>query len=307
MEATAVTRAVIAGSGTMGVQLAGIFAGSGMEVTLWNRSARGLERAAALAGRVRLTTEEDAFSSAQFILECITEDLEAKQDFLSRISRLAPADCLIASNTSGLSVSALGEAVAFPGRFAGMHWINPPALIPLVEVVRGRETAPETAEAVFQLAQALGKRPICTRDVPGFLLNRLQFAVLREAFHLVESGAAGIQDVDDAVRYGLGMRYACGGPFRSADLGGLDVFRQIAAYLFPDLSNSPDVPELLDQLCARGDLGTKTGRGFYDYDYGDGGAAEAAADRDRRLRALAQLWEEMAPRQPQGGPALPRT
>ena len=289
MEHTGITRAVIAGSGTMGVQLAGILAGQGLEVTLWNRSARGLERAADLADQVRLTTEEAVFSSAQFILESITEDLAAKRDFLGRISRLAPEDCLIATNTSGLSVTELSEAVAVPGRFAGMHWINPPALIPVVEVVQGDRTAPETAEAVFRLARALGKRPIRTRDVPGFLLNRLQFAMLREAFHLVESGAAGIQDVDDAVRYGLGLRYACGGPFQSADLGGLDVFRQIAAYLFPDLSNSPDVPELLDQLCARGDLGTKTGRGFYDYDYGDGGAAEAAAEGDRMLGALARV------------------
>ncbi len=292
MERTAITRAVIAGSGTMGVQLAGIFAAGGLEVTLWNRSARGLERAAALGDRVRLTTDDAVFSSARFILESIAEDLNAKRDFLGRISRLAPADCLIATNTSGLSISALGEAVAQPGRFAGMHWINPPTLIPLVEVVRGQETAPETAEAVFQLAQALGKRPIRTRDVPGFLLNRLQFALLREAFHLVESGAAGIQDVDDAVRYGLGMRYACGGPFRSADLGGLDVFRQIAAYLFPDLSNRADVPALLERLCAQGDLGAKTGRGFYDY--GGDGAARAAAERDRMLRALAELAEERA-------------
>ena len=288
----AVTEAVIAGSGTMGVQLAGIFAEGGISVTLWNRSARGLERAAALKGRVRLTTEESAFTSARFILESITEELDAKREFLGRISRLAPEHCLIATNTSGLSVSALGEAVERPERFAGMHWINPPALIPLVEVVRGQRTAPETEEAIFRLAQALGKRPIHTRDVPGFLLNRLQFALLREAFHLVESGAADIQDVDDAVRYGLGLRYACGGPFRSADLGGLDVFRQIASYLFPDLSNSPDVPELLEQLCGRGDLGAKAGHGFYDY--GGGGAARAAAERDRRLRVLAGL--EDAPR-----------
>lgn len=290
MEHTAITRAVIAGSGTMGVQLAGIFAAGGLDVTLWNRSARGLERAAAWEGRVRLTTDDAVFASASFILESIAEDLDAKRDFLGRISRLAPEDCLIATNTSGLSITALGEAVAQPGRFAGMHWINPPALIPLVEVVQGDLTAPETAEAVFHLAQALGKRPIRTRDVPGFLLNRLQFAVLREAFHLVESGAADIRDVDDAVRYGLGMRYACGGPFRSADLGGLDVFRQIAAYLFPDLSNSTGVPELLERLCSQGDLGAKTGRGFYDY--AGGGAARAAAERDRMLRALAELAKE---------------
>lgn len=289
MAASMVKRVVVAGSGTMGVSLAQIFAGHGFEVTLWNHGQPGLERAAAqlqpgAVQRVRLSTDEGVFSEAQFVIESIVENMEVKQDFLRRVSALAP-DCLLTTNTSGLSISRLAEAVQKPERFAGMHWINPPTLIPLVEVVKGQLTSLETMDAVFNLALALGKRPIRTKDVPGFLLNRLQFAVIREALSLVEGGTAGIEDIDNAIKYGLGIRYACLGPFETADLGGLDVFDKISSYLFGDLDNRDQAP-MLDSLCARGCLGVKSGRGFYDYN-GDR-AALAVARRDEKLVAVVE-------------------
>lgn len=319
MSDSPIRRAVVAGSGTMGASLAQIFAQYGLEVTLWNRSEEGLCRAGALIrsnqaaliasgrigaeasgallARIHPSVEEACFKNAGFIIESIAENLELKQEFFRRVSALAPADCLIVTNTSGLSITALASAVAHPARFAGMHWINPPHLIPLVEIVQGEQTAPETMDAVFSLALSLGKHPIRAKDVPGFILNRLQFAVLREALHLVESGAAGLEDIDGAMKYGLGMRYACVGPFETADLGGIDVFRKIASYLFPDLDDGKQVPALLEQLCAQGALGVKSGRGFYDY---GGGKAEAAVEmRDRKFIAVADALNAAGDTAPQ--------
>lgn len=307
MKVTEVSDVVVAGAGTMGASLAQIFAQRGLRVTLWNRSPDGLDRAraliesnqaalvgagrlsagesAALLGRITAGTDEACFAGADFIIESIAENLEVKQAFFRRISAAARPDCVIATNTSGLSVTALGTAVEKPARFAGMHWINPPHLIPLVEVISGEATAPETADLVYDLALRLGKKPIRAKDVPGFVLNRLQFAVFREALSLVESGAAGIEDVDGAMKYGLGLRYACLGPFETVDLGGIDVFYKIASYLFSDLEDRKDVPDLLKSLCDSGHLGVKSGSGFYDYSGGKAG--QAVRERDRKIIRVA--------------------
>lgn len=297
------THAVIAGAGTMGASLAQIFAQSGIQVTLWNRSQSGLDRAGALirsnqsalvasgrlsqedsdalTARIVPTTEEDCFRAAPFVLESIAEDLALKQDFFRRISALVPADCVLATNTSGLSISAIGSAVAGPARFCGMHWINPPHLVPLVEVIQGDATGGETMDFVYALAQRLGKKPIRAKDLPGFIMNRLQLALLREALALVDSGAATAEDVDAAVKYGLGLRYACVGPFETMDLGGVDIFCRIAGYLLADLDGRKDTPPLLQALVDQGACGVKSGRGFYDYSGGK--AAAAIENRDRKF------------------------
>ncbi len=299
MQADQTNSAVIAGAGTMGVSLAQIFAGAGLQVTLWNRSRAGLDRAAARLrasrtapeARIALTTDETCFSSASFVLESIVEDLEQKQAFFRRVSGLVPADCILATNTSGLSVTAMGKAVAVPARFCGMHWVNPPHLVPLVEVVQGGDTAPETADAVHALALRLGKRPIRVRDLPGFVMNRLQCALLREALYLVESGSASVEDVDAAVKYGLGPRYACTGPFEAVDLGGVDVFCRIFGYLMADLADGKGPDPLLQSLTDQGAWGVKSGRGFYDY---SGGKAEAAVqERDRKFIQVLTALDEL--------------
>lgn len=312
MKVTEVSGVVVAGAGTMGASLAQIFAQRGLQVTLWNRSREGLERAEALirenqaalvgagslteaesralVGRITAETDEACFAGADFIIESIAENLELKQTFFRRVGAAARPDCVIATNTSGLSITALGAAVENPARFAGMHWINPPHLIPLVEVISGEATAPETADFVYDLALRLGKKPIRVKDVPGFVLNRLQFAVFREALSLVESGAAGIEDVDGAMKYGLGLRYACLGPFETVDFGGIDVFYKIASYLFKDLEDRKDVPDMLKNLYEGGRLGVKSGGGFYDY---AGEKAEKAVQaRDKKLIRVAETLEE---------------
>ena len=310
MNASALSHVVIAGAGTMGASLAQIFAQAGIQVTLWNRSQAGLDRAAALirsnqsalvaAGRLSAddsnalmerivpTTEDACFPTASFLLESIAEDLTLKQDFFRRISTLVPVDCILTTNTSGLSISAIGSAVAEPVRFCGMHWINPPHLGPLVEVIQGTDTGDGTMDFVYALAQRLRKKPIRAKDLPGFIMNRLQLALLREALALVDSGAATAEDVDAAVKYGLGLRYACVGPFETMDLGGVDIFCRIANYLLADLDDRKDTPPLLQTLTEQGACGVKSGRGFYDY---SGGKAAAAIEyRDRKfIRVLDAL------------------
>lgn len=310
MNASALSHVVIAGAGTMGASLAQIFAQAGIQVTLWNRSQAGLDRAAALirsnqsalvaAGRLSAddsnalmerivpTTEYACFPTASFLLESIAEDLTLKQDFFRRISTLVPVDCILTTNTSGLSISAIGSAVAEPVRFCGMHWINPPHLVPLVEVIQGTDTGDGTMDFVYALAQRLRKKPIRAKDLPGFIMNRLQLALLREALALVDSGAATAEDVDAAVKYGLGLRYACVGPFETMDLGGVDIFCRIASYLLADLDDRKDTPPLLQTLTEQGACGVKSGRGFYDYSGGK--AAAAIENRDRKfIRVLDAL------------------
>ena len=310
MNASALSHVVIAGAGTMGASLAQIFAQAGIQVTLWNRSQAGLDRAAALirsnqsalvaAGRLSAddsnalmerivpTTEYACFPTASFLLESIAEDLTLKQDFFRRISTLVPVDCILTTNTSGLSISAIGSAVAEPVRFCGMHRINPPHLVPLVEVIQGTDTGDGTMDFVYALAQRLRKKPIRAKDLPGFIMNRLQLALLREALALVDSGAATAEDVDAAVKYGLGLRYACVGPFETMDLGGVDIFCRIASYLLADLDDRKDTPPLLQTLTEQGACGVKSGHGFYDYS-GEKAAA-ALENRDQKfIRVLDAL------------------
>lgn len=293
----------IAGAGIMGSSIAQIFARKGFRVTLYDVKAEFLERSRDLirinqkalveaeelteeaSGSIRSlighTLEMGDLRDADLVIEAILEDLDAKHALWSKLSELVSADALLTSNTSGLSITRIAEAVKGPERFCGMHWINPPHIIPLVEVICGDKTSRETADAVFQIAQELGKEPILVKkDAPGFALNRIQFAVLREAMHIVESGIAGMEDVDKVLKFGLGRRYACLGPFEVADLGGLDTFYRISEYLFPDLSDAAEVPAILKDLAEAGALGVKSGKGFYDYSKGRGEQVIAKRDAD---------------------------
>jgi 3-hydroxybutyryl-CoA dehydrogenase len=163
-----------------------------------------------------------------------------------------------------------------------MHFWNPPHLVPLVEIVNGEKTSEATAKLLLDLGRRLGKKPILLRrDIPGFVGNRLQFAVLREALHLLAAGVASAEDIDTAMSAGPGVRYGLLGPLRIADLGGLDVFLAISQYLFGELSSERLPPKILSDLVNRGRLGAKSGRGFYEYAAGEG--QRLVTERDRRL------------------------
>jgi len=245
------------------------------------------EESAEILARISYSMERECFRDADYVIEAIVENLDVKKEFWSAVSEIAKEDAVLTTNTSGLSITAIAEAVKRPERFAGMHWVNPPHLIPLVEVIAGDKTAEETLTIVKDVAESIHKKPVLVKkDVPGFILNRLQFSVLREALNIVENGVASIEDVDNVMKYGLGMRYAGIGPFETVDLGGLDTFYKVASYLFRDLADTKEVTGLLAELYQNGDYGTKTGKGFYDY---SGDKAEKAIDkRDKTFIKLAK-------------------
>lgn len=294
----------IAGAGLMGTSTARCFAEHGFEVVIYDIAQTALTRGRELmklAGvdpdcvgghRVRYTCSMEELTDCTMVLESIVEKLPVKQQFWRELSAIVTDECILATNTSGLSISAIAEAVHLPKRFCGMHWFNPADLVPLVEIISGDQTAPETLDAVYEMAKALGKEPIrVQKDIPGFIANRLQLAILRESLHILEEGAGSADDIDRAMKYGLGFRYAAFGPFAVCDFGGLDTFHHIAAYLYPDLSDAKIPQPTLQALYDSGKFGVKSGEGFYDY---SGEKAEQAiAHRDAAFEKIAQLQKEL--------------
>ena len=299
---------VIAGSGTMGASMGMIFAHHGYSVTLYDIIDEALEKAKklialnqeteikegkltqeasdALRERISYTTGINAFRDADFVVEAILEKIDIKHKFWEEVSRLVPEDIVICSNTSGLSITRIAEVIHKPERFCGMHWINPPHLIPLVEIIKGEKTDAANAEIVRELACKVGRKPVVVGDAQGFVLNRIQLAILRESLHIVEEGIASPEAVDDVMKYGLGMRYACLGPFQVCDLGGLDIFNNIASYLFADLCDRKESFGLLKEAAEQGNFGVKTGKGFYDY--ANGKDEETIRYRDEMFSKIAK-------------------
>lgn len=305
----------IAGAGLMGASMAQIFAKYDYKVTLYDIFEAGIEKGKELIrinqlaaidegeltkeksenilSNISYSMDMEIFQNADFVIEAIVENMDVKKKFWSSISEIISEDTVLTSNTSGLSITAIGEAVKKPERFAGMHWVNPPHIIPLVEVIAGDKTAEETLTIVKEVAESIHKKPVLVKkDVNGFILNRLQFSVLREALHIVENGIASAEDVDNVMKYGLGMRYAAIGPFETVDLGGLDTFYKVGSYLFRELSDQKEVPDLLEKIYQDGDYGTKTGKGFYDYS--NGKAEKAIENRDKAFMKLSKcLYENL--------------
>ncbi|MEL7654382.1 MAG: 3-hydroxyacyl-CoA dehydrogenase NAD-binding domain-containing protein, partial [Bacillota bacterium] len=221
-----------------------------------------------LLERIEYSADINCVKEADFVVEAILERIEVKHKFWAEVSKLVRDDAVLATNTSGLSITKIAEVVFRPERFAGMHWINPPHIIPLIEVIKGEKTTDECAGIVRDLALKVKKKPVIVKDAPGFVLNRIQLAILRECLFIQKRGIASIEAIDDVMKYGLGLRYACLGPFEVADLGGLDVFNNIASYLFADLSNIEESFGLLKECVEENRLGVKSGSGFYDYSNG---------------------------------------
>jgi 3-hydroxybutyryl-CoA dehydrogenase len=277
------------GTGTMGFATAIMFAVAGYNVRMYGRTvesiARGMTGVKAavetyrennlvqdsaipeILGRIQgVTTLEEAAAGADFVIESIAEDLKVKQEVFAKMDKLCSPQTIFATNTSGLSPTAIAEAIERKDKFVVAHFWNPPHLMPLVEVVPAKHTSQETVDITWQLMEKIGKKPVALkREALGFIGNRLQLALLREALYIVESGIATQEAVDTTVKYSLGRRLSVTGPLESADLGGLDIFYNISNYLMADLCNDIGVSSLLKDAVNNNKLGAKTGRGLYDW------------------------------------------
>lgn len=218
--------------------------------------------------RIRTTVvREEALNDADVVIESIIEDLEIKQQLFKAMDRLCPDRTILASNTSSLLPSDLAFTTRRPDRVLVTHYFNPPYLMPLVEIVRGKSTSDQTTETVFELMKTVGKKPIiCQKEALGFIANRLQLVLWREAFNIVQRGIATPQDVDTAVKNSFGRRLGVAGPFEIYEHNdGYDLTLQCEKYILPDMDTSNEPYRLLLEKVEKGELGAKTGKGFYEW------------------------------------------
>jgi len=295
----------VVGGGLMGVGIATRFALAGMPALVVEASGEraagiplvaqdilaqlldagvidGARRDAALA-RLRVTADLAALAAAPVVIEAIPENLQAKHALYAQLEAVVAPGAIIASNTSGFPPDQLSAHMGAPGRFLVAHFWNPPHAIPLVEVVPGSATDPDAVERIVRLLDRAGAEPVVLKAaIPGFIGNRLQFAVLREALHIVRSGAATPETVDAVMKACLGRRYSIMGPFESADLGGLHTLLGIGANLMPELAKDEEVLALMREHVDKGELGAASGQGFYTWD--EDRIADLRARRRRQLR-----------------------
>ena len=286
MNADSIHTAAVLGAGTMGHGIAQVLALCGVEVRLFDVDAaaasRGLEQVRAnlekgvARGKVseedkgsalaRLSTSTvlgEAVSGAQAVVEAVPEKIELKQSIFSELGAQLGADVLLATNTSSLSITEIASAAAHPERVVGMHFFNPVHILKLVEVVRADQSSEEAVTTALGLAQRMGKQPIDVRDAPGFASSRLGIAIGMEAIRMVEESVASAEDIDKAMTLGYGFPM---GPLKLTDLVGLDVRLSIAEYLASELGPRFEPPQLLRDMVERGELGKKTGQGFYSWE-----------------------------------------
>ncbi len=280
----------ILGCGTMGHSIALSAAWAGIQVDVYGVNEQDIENAKkGLRNKLKVMTDNEVFSKEKseeifeniklslsledvvrdsaFIIEVIPEILELKKEMYKRLEKLVDSDVIIASNTSGFKPSLLSEEMDYPNRFVVTHFWNPAHLIPLVEVVKGPATDEKTVSRAMEVLKDMNKKPILLqKEIPGFIGNRLQYALFREAQSLLDAGVATKEDIDAAVTYSIGRRLPITGPLMTADMGGLDVFSAISNYLFENLSTVKGSGEILTDLVEKQKLGDKTGEGFYRWD-----------------------------------------
>lgn len=295
-------RALVLGGGTMGVGIIAMFLAGGWKVDVVSRSASTREGLPAAAARALQTMDKSAdvsnlstyatlaealWPEIAIAVETVTEDLPLKQKLFAEMEALARADCALASNSSSFPISEIGKELKTQNRMMGLHFFMPAHLIPLVEVVRSVHTDVALAEKVGDFMRSLGKRPVqVKRDVIGFLGNRIQGALMREALWLIEQGVASPEDVDATVRLSFGFRYAAAGPIVQKEHSGWDTTCAVAKIIYPDLCNADGPPPILQRNVDEGRIGFKTGRGFFDWN-----GQSIANERSRYERALRKCLE----------------
>jgi 3-hydroxybutyryl-CoA dehydrogenase/5-formyl-3-hydroxy-2-methylpyridine 4-carboxylate dehydrogenase len=296
----ATTKAAVIGLGTMGPGIVATLARAGMTVAAFDANAeqrskapQGFEIAgnvlAALGtaekagGSLRVSeTLEDCVTGCDLVIENVSEKLETKIAVFRAIEAAVSKECVIASDTSGIPITRIQEGVAVPERVVGMHWSNPPHIIPMIEVIAGAKTAPRIVDWMTALIRGMGLLPVVVKkDVPGFVENRVLYSVMRECVDLVERGVIDPQDLDTCVSWGIGYKLAVVGPMALLDMAGLDIYQAVGSYLNKELCDRDDVAGYVTERTVQGKLGMKTGGGIFDY------TPERIAElRDWRARKL---------------------
>ena len=218
--------------------------------------------------RIKTTRDlREAVSGARFVVEAVAEQLELKQKLFQEMDEICSQDAILATNTSVISITEIAARAKGRKRIVGTHFWNPPYLIPLVEVVPGDDTSHETVDLTYDLLKSVGKHPVkVKKDVPGFVGNRLQHALWREAISIVDQGIADAATVDEVIRNSFGIRLPVLGPLETADMVGLDLTLQIHNYILKHIERSTEPAPILKQKVEKGELGFKTGRGFQEWD-----------------------------------------
>ena len=278
----------VVGAGFMGHGIAQTFAQKGYRVNMTTRREETLQQAQvkikanvermtenglmsqdearAVSSNLNATTDRaEAVKNADFVIETLKEDPNLKKQIFSEINGLCPKHAIFATNTSSISIADLAPSTGRADRFVGMHWWNPPHLMPLVEVFKGPQTSYEFAQITLELVNRLGRVPVTCKDNPGFLGVRIQAAILLESIRILEEGIASAEDIDTAVRMTLGLRLPIMGPLQIIDLGGMDTFYYAYDYLGKHLADRFIPPSLLKNNAEQGKLGIKTGEGFHSY------------------------------------------
>ncbi len=313
LSAEQVKRVGVIGAGTMGHGIAQAYAQEGYPVAITDASKSALT---GVKDRIKSNLEtlaheglipvkeienilaritvadnlENAVRDADLVTEAVFEDLPTKTRIFHEMEKYCSPECLLASNTSSFPMTQISSQMEKPERAIVTHWMNPPYLVPLVEVVPGEKTSEETYKTAYEILLKIKKVPVkVQKEILGFLINRIQTAMNREVYHLLEIGAASAEDIDRAVVTSLGFRPAFLGPLLVRDLAGLDVDCKVADTILPELDSSTQANRLLKDMVDRGDYGTKTGKGFFSYT--PKSIAEIIRERDRRfIHLLKELY-----------------
>jgi len=312
----------VLGSGTMGHGIAQNFAMAGYEVFLYDIDKTILERALAnvrtslgrfadaglirnqdiegILSKIKITTDlKEAVERADFITEATPEKIELKQDIFKKLEELCPKHAIIATNTSSLTLTEIGAKTETKERLVITHYFNPPNIVPTVEVVKGEKTSDETIKLTVDLLEKVKKVPVVVNiELPGFVVNRIQMALIREVLDLFDKGIASAEDIDKAVKGSVGFRLASIGPILTVDFGGIDVWSAVATNLFPEICSSPEPPAALIDLAAKDHKGVKSGKGFYDYGGGAKGLDVKVVTQKRDKEFISRLknlyWNDIS-------------